>query len=121
MIDPKSIKGLSSDSRVVKPGWLFAALQGSKADGETYIADAIRNGASVILGGDRATIPENLKNDHTRLIQSENPRLDFSRIASAFYGRQPDSIAAVTGTNGKTSTAVFTQLIWEALAHKSVS
>lgn len=121
MIDPKSIKGLSSDSRAIKPGWLFAALQGSKVDGETYITDAIRNGASVILGGDRATIPENLKDDRIRLIQSENPRLDFARIASAFYGRQPGSIAAVTGTNGKTSTAVFTQQIWQALGHKSVS
>lgn len=121
MIDPRSIKGLTSDSRAVKPGWLFAALPGSKADGQNYISDAILGGASHILGGERTTIPAEFASYSIQLIQSENPRLDFARLAAAYYGAQPKTMVAVTGTNGKTSTAVFSQQIFEALGHKAVS
>lgn len=121
MIDVASLKGLTSDSRKVRPGFLFAALPGAKADGAAFIADAVRNGASCILAGPEASLPDELKNSSITLIQNVNPRREFARIAAEFYGRQPGVMAAVTGTNGKTSTAVFTQQIWEALGHKSVS
>lgn len=121
MIDIASLKGLTSDSRKVQPGYLFAALPGAKTDGAAFIADAIRNGASYILAGPDTSLPEDFKNNAITLIHNNNPRREFARLAAEFYGGQPGTMVAVTGTNGKTSTAVFTQQIWEAMGYKAVS
>ncbi|MCD8497684.1 MAG: UDP-N-acetylmuramoyl-L-alanyl-D-glutamate--2,6-diaminopimelate ligase [Alphaproteobacteria bacterium] len=117
MIEVRSLKGLTSDSRKVKQGFLFAALPGAKADGAAFIADAIKNGASCILAGKDITAAD----ISVPLVQVDNPRREFALLAAEFYGAQPETMVAVTGTNGKTSTAVFTQQIWEALGQKAVS
>ncbi len=90
-IDVKSLKGVTQDSRQVKDGYLFAAFHGGAVDGSSFIDDALKRGASVILSDNN----------------SDNPRRDFSHIVSGFYKKQPENITAVTGTNGKSSVVHF--------------
>jgi UDP-N-acetylmuramoyl-L-alanyl-D-glutamate--2,6-diaminopimelate ligase len=112
------LTGLTADSRKVAPGMLFAALPGGRADGRAFIADAIAKGAVAILAplGTDVAVPA-----HVRLITDSNPRRRFALMAAAFHEQQPAVIAAVTGTNGKTSTADFTRQIWGRLGHRAAS
>ena len=105
--DP-DIAGISADSRAVAPGFLFAALGGARVDGARFIADAARSGAVAALVGDDAQIPS-------------VPDLALARFAAGFYGVQPRVVAAVTGTNGKSSVAHFTRAIWRALGLRAAS
>lgn len=98
------INGLSSDSRQIKNGFLYAALQTLSLDGNKYIEAAIDNGAVAILAND---ISLKSKYQNVCFIKSANPNKDFSLVASRFYPNQPKNICAVTGTNGKTSIADF--------------
>lgn len=109
------VTGLSADSRKVKPGYLFAALQGVAEDGRKYIDSAIRNGAAAILTDTRGgewSVPA---------ARAEEPRLALALAAAAFYSQQPTVIAAVTGTNGKSSTVDFLRQIWASEGRKSAS
>lgn len=115
--DPE-IEGLTEDSRRVEEGWLFAAFPGTKVDGRRFVEDAVRNGAVAVLSSDRLALPAG---HQVALVEAENPRRTLAQMAARFYGRQPETIVAVTGTNGKTSTAWFTQQLWEALAVKAAS
>jgi len=107
--DITGITGLTADSRRVRPGFLFAALPGSKENGSSYIDDALMHGASIVLAQTGTKLPDGAK---ARLIESDNPRRALAQMAARFYNLQPDVIAAVTGTSGKTSTALFTQQLW---------
>lgn len=113
------VAGITSDSRLVKPGYLFAALPGNKNDGATYIDDAIQNGAVAILAQPGTILPKSAGG--IALIEDPNPRRRFARMAAKFYGVQPNTIVAVTGTNGKTSTASFCRQIWAYLQKSSAS
>ncbi|MBM3538848.1 MAG: UDP-N-acetylmuramoyl-L-alanyl-D-glutamate--2,6-diaminopimelate ligase [Alphaproteobacteria bacterium] len=113
--DPE-IFGITADSRAVKPGWLFAALPGAKADGRAFVGDALARGAVAVLGEPDLALPAGIA-----LVPSRNPRLELARIAARFHARQPRVIAAVTGTNGKTSVAAFARQIWSELGHKAAS
>lgn len=113
-----AISGLSADSRMVRRGWLFAALPGRHADGGHFIADAIANGATVILAPEGTVLPAGAS---VRLVTDADPRRRFALLAAAFYKLQPRIVVAVTGTNGKTSTVTFTAQLWEALGHNAAS
>ncbi|MGH6620763.1 MAG: UDP-N-acetylmuramoyl-L-alanyl-D-glutamate--2,6-diaminopimelate ligase [Alphaproteobacteria bacterium] len=117
--EDREITGLSADSRSIRPGFLFAALQGSKQDGRAFIRQAIDAGAAAVLG------PPDLLHDTLAtdipVITDPNPRRQLARMAARFYSAQPRTIAAVTGTNGKTSVAYFTQQLWNALKHPAAS
>lgn len=115
----KGFAGLASDSREVKPGYLFAALAGSRADGASFIADAVRRGATAVLGTPQ--IRSEAEALGVRFIADENPRARLARMAAMFFGLQPKTVAAVTGTNGKTSVAVFLRQIWEHAGLKAAS
>ncbi len=108
------ICGLSADSRTVQPGYLFAALSGTQADGKAYVGQAIENGAAAILTDQPliAGVP---------VVTSDNPRRDLARMAARFFETQPPHIAAITGTNGKTSTAVFLRQILQTAGHAAAS
>jgi UDP-N-acetylmuramoyl-L-alanyl-D-glutamate--2,6-diaminopimelate ligase len=108
------IAGLTADSRAVKPGFVFAALPGTKADGRAFIAQAEAAGAAAILGppGTQSALP---------VIVSENPRRALSLAAARFFDRQPRLIAAVTGTNGKSSIVAFLRQIFAACGHQAAS
>ena len=113
--DP-DILGLTADSRQVKRGFLFAALPGVKTDGAQFIDAAVKNGAVAVLARKGTKVPAGIA-----LLEVDNPHRTASLLAAKFYGRQPENVAAVTGTNGKTSTAHFTQQIWAAMGHESAS
>jgi len=113
------LAGLTADSRKVRPGYLFAALPGSKLDGRQFIRAAVAAGAVAVLAPDD-TDP-GLVPDGVTLITDANPRRRLARMAAAFYPEQPRTIVAVTGTNGKTSVASFTRQIWTALGHDAAS
>jgi len=109
------VKGLALDSRVVKPGDLFFALAGHKTDGVRFIDAATAAGAAAIVG-DHA--PAACK---VPFVAVSNPRRALALAAARFFPEQPATIAAVTGTSGKTSVAAFTRQIWERLGHLSAS
>ncbi len=111
------ITGLTADSRKVVPGTLFAALPGTVRDGRDFIPQAIASGAVAILAPKGTRLPEGAGD--VVLIEDTNPRRRLALLAAAFHGEQPAHIAAVTGTNGKTSTAQFTRQLWQALGHKA--
>jgi UDP-N-acetylmuramoyl-L-alanyl-D-glutamate--2,6-diaminopimelate ligase len=113
------ISGLTADSRAVKPGFLFAALPGARADGIRFIPDAIARGAVAVLA-DEAAKPAPLPAE-VPLIADPNPRRRFALMAARFYGRQPHTIAAVTGTSGKTSVASFARQVWSDLGFRAAS
>jgi UDP-N-acetylmuramoyl-L-alanyl-D-glutamate--2,6-diaminopimelate ligase len=111
--------GLACDSRKVLPGYLFAALPGTRADGSEYIADAVRRGAIAVLGVPH--VREAAEALGATFIPDTNPRLRLAKFAADYFDAQPDVIAAVTGTNGKTSVSVFLRQIWTALGRKAAS
>jgi UDP-N-acetylmuramoyl-L-alanyl-D-glutamate--2,6-diaminopimelate ligase len=95
----REIAGLASDSRRVKPGYLFAALSGGRADGRAYAQDAVARGAGALLAGAEAA--QALRAEiAVPVLEDENPRRRFALLAARFFGGQPERIAAVTGTNG---------------------
>ena len=111
------IVGLTSDSRKVAPGWLFAALPGSHVDGTRFIEQAIQQGAAAILGPlDALPLVKGIP-----FIADDNPRQGLSQLAARFYPAQPQTLCAVTGTNGKTSVVTFARQIWEALGFSAAS
>jgi UDP-N-acetylmuramoyl-L-alanyl-D-glutamate--2,6-diaminopimelate ligase len=112
------IAGMSADSRAVAPGFLFAAVPGTKADGLGYVPQAVAAGAAAIMA-ERA--PDALLPDGVAFVRVENVRRALALAAARFHPRQPAMIAAVTGTSGKTSVAAFTRQIWAALGHQAAS
>ena len=116
------ITGLSADSRLVRPGFLFAALAGTRQHGRAFVAEAVARGAVAILTDDAAALA--LPPDRAAgitVISDANPQRRLAQFAARFYGRQPHIVAAVTGTNGKTSIVHFTREIWAACGHPAAS
>ncbi|MFC4625422.1 UDP-N-acetylmuramoyl-L-alanyl-D-glutamate--2,6-diaminopimelate ligase [Daeguia caeni] len=103
-----AVTGITSDSRKVERGFLFAALKGVKADGGAFAEDAIRRGAIAIIAGKDTVIA----NASVPVLHVDDARLALAKAAAQFYGRQPEVMVAVTGTSGKTSVASFTRQIW---------
>lgn len=110
------VSGLAMDSRAVKPGDLFFALAGTQTDGARFIDAAIASGAVAIAG---AQAPQG--QTPVPFVVTKNPRRALSLAAARFFPQQPATIAAVTGTSGKTSVAAFTRQIWQRLGHASAS
>jgi UDP-N-acetylmuramoyl-L-alanyl-D-glutamate--2,6-diaminopimelate ligase len=110
------ITGVTADSRKVAPGSLFVALPGSAADGRAFIPQALSQGAAAVLAPadtDAALAPV--------LVTSGDVRRAYAIAARGFYGAQPATCVAVTGTNGKTSVAAFCRQIWAALGLHAAS
>ena len=99
------VSGLTCDSREVKPNYIFAALPGTVTDGRKYIEGAIEKGAGAILSTSGLDLP-------IPYLASDNPRLDYAKMAAKFYAGQPKTLVAMTGTNGKSSTVEFLRQIW---------
>jgi len=100
----------------VRPGWLFAALPGAKADGRTFVSDALSRGAAAVLAEPGLDLPASVVP-----VASRNPRRDLALMAAKFHSAQPKHVAAVTGTNGKTSVASFVRQIWTRLGLQAAS
>ncbi len=113
------LTGLTADSRKVRPGVLFAALPGTQADGRSFIGEAVSRGAAAVLAPPDTDLPADAAG--VRLVLDREPRQRFARLAAMYYEDQPQVIAAVTGTNGKTSVAQFARQIWDRLGHSAAA
>jgi UDP-N-acetylmuramoyl-L-alanyl-D-glutamate--2,6-diaminopimelate ligase len=116
------ISGLTADSREVRPGYLFAALPGVKLDGRRFIDDAVARGAVAVLTGDASGL-DALRSGETpvAVVTDANPRRRLALMAARFHAPQPHTIAAITGTSGKTSVAAFARQLWQRMGHKAAS
>jgi UDP-N-acetylmuramoyl-L-alanyl-D-glutamate--2,6-diaminopimelate ligase len=111
------LSGVTVDSRQAKAGDLFVALAGSRTDGARFVAGALAAGAAAVMAEQRpAGLPE-----ATPFVSVPNARRALALTAARFHPRQPDTIAAVTGTSGKTSVAAFLRQIWTALGVQAAS
>ncbi|MTI01758.1 MULTISPECIES: UDP-N-acetylmuramoyl-L-alanyl-D-glutamate--2,6-diaminopimelate ligase [Alphaproteobacteria] len=117
------ITGLAVDSREVKDGFLFAALPGTRVHGGEFIQFALRMGAAAILTDAKGAeiAAEELVASDAALIVVEDPRQALAYSAALWFGAQPKTIIAVTGTNGKTSVATFVRQIWTELGHAAIN
>jgi UDP-N-acetylmuramoyl-L-alanyl-D-glutamate--2,6-diaminopimelate ligase len=112
------IAGVSADSRAVKPGDLFVAVAGAKADGLNFVSQALAAGAVAIMAQQPPPTPLPAS---VAFIKVDDARRALALAAAKFFSRQPQVIAAVTGTSGKTSVAAFTRQLWTALGHTAAS
>jgi len=97
-----AITELVEDSRLATPGCLFIARPGTKTDGRTFIADAVKAGAVAVLASDADSIP-----DGVIALTAEDVPLATALLAERFFGNPTSSLKliGITGTNGKTTTA----------------
>lgn len=117
------ISGLTADSREVRDGFLFAAMPGARMHGAEFIGYALRMGAVAILtdtAGARLASTE-ISESEVALVVAEDPRQTLAFAAALWFGAQPETMIAVTGTNGKTSVASFTRQIWAGLGFDAIN
>jgi UDP-N-acetylmuramoyl-L-alanyl-D-glutamate--2,6-diaminopimelate ligase len=112
-VNPKfaklEIRGITADSRRVRPGDVFVAVTGTRDDGLRFVDQALSSGAVAIMA---ERMPEQPLPAGLVFIEVKNARRALALAAARFFPRQPEVIAAVTGTSGKTSVAAFTRQIW---------
>jgi len=117
------VTGLAVDSRAVRPGHVFIAVPGTRLDGARFAKYAVRQGALAVVAS-RAGV-ETARADIGDLpvpfFVADNPRAELARLAAAYFGAQPERLAAVTATNGKTSVVQFLRQIWAAAGHRAAS
>ena len=115
----QGVTGITADSRAVRPGYVFAALPGAKADGRRFIAEAVARGAIAVLAPEGTQWPPGVP--PRRLITAAAPRARLAELAVELAGRMPERLVAVTGTNGKTSTVDFLRQIFALAGRKAAS
>ncbi len=117
------VSGLSVDSREAAAGHLFAAMPGTRVHGARFVDQALDRGAAAVLTDPEgaALCGDAVARAGAALVVAEEPRAALARAAALFFGAQPRVMAAVTGTNGKTSVASFLRQIWIALGHRAVN
>lgn len=111
------VSGITADSRKAAPGMLFAAMPGTRVDGAAFAAGAVAAGAVAVLAADDASLPDL----SVPVLRAKDPRRALALIAARFYGRQPATVVAVTGTSGKTSVADFTRQILTTCGRQTAS
>ena len=125
VMNETDITGLTCDSRQVGPGFIFAALPGTRLDGRDFIPEAIAKAAAAVLAPSGTVlgdgIEDGIETGPVPLLTDANPRRQYALMAANLFAGQPETIAAVTGTNGKTSVVTFLRQIWTGLGHKAAS
>ncbi len=111
----QSVTGFAIDHRKIAPGNVFGAFRGAKFNGEDYIEAAVAAGAIAVVALPDARV-EGIVH-----IADEEPRRLFAQMAARYFTPTPGHVAAVTGTNGKTSTAELTRQLWRMDGHNSAS
>ena len=109
------VTGFAIDHRKVVDGSVFGAFKGAVFNGEDFIGDAVDRGAVAVVARPEATA------DRVPLLSDPAPRKLFAELAAKFYAPYPETVVAVTGTNGKTSTVEMTRQIWRMSGHRSAS
>ncbi len=113
--DAANVTGFAIDHRKVAPGTVFGAFAGARFNGEDFIGAAIASGAVAVVAAADAKV------DGAVHIASDDPRRSFALIAAQFFQPFPDLIAAVTGTNGKTSCVEITRQLWHMAGERGAS
>jgi UDP-N-acetylmuramoyl-L-alanyl-D-glutamate--2,6-diaminopimelate ligase len=111
----ESVTGFAIDHRKVAPGTVFGAFQGTVVNGEDYIPAAVSAGAIAVVARPQADV-----NGAAHLADPQ-PRRAFARLAAQFFRPVPETVVAVTGTNGKTSTVEMTRQIWRMCGQRAAS
>jgi UDP-N-acetylmuramoyl-L-alanyl-D-glutamate--2,6-diaminopimelate ligase len=111
----QTVTGFAIDHRKIAPGTVFGAFQGAAFNGEDFVDEAVGMGAIAIVARPEAKVSRALH------IADSVPRRAFADLAAKFYRPFPQTIAAVTGTNGKTSTAELTRQLWRMAGHNAAS
>ena len=109
------VTGFAIDHRKVAKGSIFGAFKGAVFNGEDFIDQAVERGAVAVVARPEAPVPT------VPLLSAPEPRRLFAEIASKFFGPYPETVVAVTGTNGKTSTVEMTRQLWRMAGHRSAS
>lgn len=109
------VTGFALDHRKVAPGTIFGAFQGARVNGEDYIEAAIAAGAIAIVARPEASVKGVLH------VADTNPRRAFAALAARYFAPFPVTTVAITGTNGKTSTAELARQLWQAAGHRAAS
>ena len=109
------VTGFALDHRKVAPGSVFGAFKGAVFNGEDFIGQAVERGAVAVVARPEAPAPA------VPLLADPEPRRLFAALAARFYAPFPETVVAVTGTNGKTSTVEMTRQIWRMSGHRSAS
>jgi UDP-N-acetylmuramoyl-L-alanyl-D-glutamate--2,6-diaminopimelate ligase len=109
------VTGFALDHRKVAPGSVFGAFRGAVFNGEDFIDQAVDRGAVAVVA--RPEVPV----DRVPLLADAEPRRLFAELAAKFYAPFPETVVAVTGTNGKTSTVEMTRQMWRMSGHRSAS
>jgi UDP-N-acetylmuramoyl-L-alanyl-D-glutamate--2,6-diaminopimelate ligase len=110
-----TVTGFAIDHREVAPGSVFGAFKGAVFNGEDFIGQAVDRGAVAVVARPEAPV------EHVPLLADAVPRRRFAELAAKFYAPYPDTVVAVTGTNGKTSTVEMTRQIWRMSGHRAAS
>jgi UDP-N-acetylmuramoyl-L-alanyl-D-glutamate--2,6-diaminopimelate ligase len=109
------VTGFAIDHRKVARGSVFGAFKGAIFNGEDFIAQAVDRGAVAVVARPEAQATR------VPLLSGPEPRRLFADLAAKFYAPFPDTVVAVTGTNGKTSTVEMSRQIWRMSGHRSAS
>ena len=109
------VTGFAIDHRKVAPGTVFGAFKGSRFNGEDFVDAAIASGAIAIVSAPGLTVAG------AAHIVDANPRRRFAQLAASYFQPFPDTIVAVTGTNGKTSNVELTRQLWRMAGHSAAS
>ena len=109
------VTGFAIDHRKVARGSVFGAFRGAAFNGEDFIDEAVDRGAVAIVARPEAEV------ERVPLLGNAYPRRLFAGLAAKFYAPYPETVVAVTGTNGKTSTVEMTRQIWRMCGHRSAS
>ena len=108
------IDGISNNSKNIKKNFIFFAFSGSNTNGNLYIDEARKNGASIIISQEE-------KNKDIIKLPQKDFLLIYAQLCSSFYSKKPKNIIAVTGTNGKTSVVDFCRQLWNFYGFRSAS
>ncbi|MEJ7622060.1 MAG: UDP-N-acetylmuramoyl-L-alanyl-D-glutamate--2,6-diaminopimelate ligase [Aquificaceae bacterium] len=100
-------KGISSNSKEVREGYVFVAIKGTQVDGHDFVEEALQRGALYVLVEREVGIKD------PRIIKVEDTRKALGELASLFYGEVSKrlKIVGITGTNGKTTTTHIVESI----------
>jgi UDP-N-acetylmuramoyl-L-alanyl-D-glutamate--2,6-diaminopimelate ligase len=110
-----TVTGFAIDHRKVAPGSVFGAFTGALFNGEDFIGQAVERGAVAVVARPQAPV------ERVPHLADPEPRRLFAELAAKFYAPYPETVVAVTGTNGKTSTVEMTRQIWRMSGHRSAS
>ena len=110
-----TVTGFAIDHRKVAPGTVFGAFPGTRFNGEDFIAAAVASGAIAVVAQPEAVVTG------AAHVADPEPRRAFAHLAARFFQPVPETVVAVTGTNGKTSCVELTRQLWRMAGIRAAS